>query len=153
MAVQKNMDARNFGVAARLLGELLSQKGLPDQANLELRCKKCEEEKLADATLAPTFVCPVCTSQVSAGASRCGNCARPSSFCYQVRCTFHNLLSLSCGSNFYSSFYPGAMLMLVAVVASVGRQAPLSVRFLWRAVQSQGAGGRQSLHGVRIWRS
>ena len=43
MAVQKNMDARNFGVAARLLSELLSQKGLPDQANLELRRKKCEE--------------------------------------------------------------------------------------------------------------
>lgn len=43
MAIQKNMDARNFGVAARLLGELLTRKGLPDQASLEQRKKKCEE--------------------------------------------------------------------------------------------------------------
>lgn len=50
MAVQKNMDARNFGVAARLLDELLSRKGLPDQANLELRRKKCDEVRASPMT-------------------------------------------------------------------------------------------------------
>ena len=84
MAVIKNMEANNFGVAGRLL-QTLTKHTLPDQSNLELRLRKCEEEKVADASLPPNYLCPTCGTSVSVGAASCSSCSRPTSLCYQVR--------------------------------------------------------------------
>lgn len=85
MAVIKNMEAANYGVAGRLL-QVLTKQNLPDQANLETRLRKCEEERFADSSLPAPYSCPTCGSSVSVGAASCNSCSRPTYYCFQVRC-------------------------------------------------------------------
>lgn len=84
MAVNKNIEAGNYGVAARLLQTLLPLQ-LPDHASHETKLKKCEEEKLADGALPPPYTCPACSTSVSVGASVCPTCGRTPYFCGLVR--------------------------------------------------------------------
>lgn len=87
IAIDKSMETGNYGVAAHLLKPLLSLQ-LPDHASLASKLSKCEDEKLADKTLPPPYVCPACHTIVSPAAPVCPSCSRVPYFCVLVRISY-----------------------------------------------------------------
>lgn len=83
MAINKNMEVGNYGVAACILRSMLSRE-LPDRGSLEAKLKKCEEMGLADANPA-LLACPACEGRISPTDAQCPACSCPLFICFLVR--------------------------------------------------------------------
>ena len=80
LAIDKNMAARNYGVACRLL-QVLLQHRLPDSRALQDKYDVCAAHKWADASL-PPYTCPGCGRPASPASTECA-CDMPIKFCCQ----------------------------------------------------------------------
>jgi DNA-directed RNA polymerase subunit RPC12/RpoP len=93
MAINKNIDAGNYGIASRLLevyiisnfivtrNKILIPKNLPDKSKLEEKLKICKQHYSADGNT-PAFICPSCSTEVAAGIVAC-SCGRKIKFCFK----------------------------------------------------------------------
>lgn len=82
MAINKNMEARNYKVAARLIKTLLPLK-LMDQSTLEQKLEQCKENGMRNST---SYVvnCYRCTAPADYGETECTRCNNKFQFCHQV---------------------------------------------------------------------
>eukprot|EP01117_Protostelium_nocturnum_P020077 TRINITY_DN887_c0_g3_i3.p1 TRINITY_DN887_c0_g3~~TRINITY_DN887_c0_g3_i3.p1 ORF type:complete len:1630 (-),score=381.09 TRINITY_DN887_c0_g3_i3:54-4943(-) len=82
MAINKNMESRNFKVAARLLKTILPLK-LVDQTSLEQKLEQCKENGLRNST---SYVVPCfrCTAPADYGETECSRCNRKFQFCFKT---------------------------------------------------------------------
>lgn len=139
MAINKNLDVNNFGVAGRLLQSLVPLQ-LPDQATTESRLKKCEEEKFQDSSLPAPYICPSCNSSVSVGASLCPTCNRTPYFCALVRSP---LLLISRMINF----------LFCQVLGDYVDQVLSRLQLLWRALSPWSAARERQVSVLLLWTS
>jgi len=87
LAIDKNIAAKNFGIAARLI-QVLMPHNLPDAKEQAEKFKVCKSHKWSDHQL-PPYVCPACGQKVSPAAPECTVCGTAVKFC----CTGYKLLS------------------------------------------------------------
>eukprot|EP00727_Mastigamoeba_balamuthi_P005713 m51a1_g1761 TSET complex, TTRAY1 subunit (1688) ;mRNA; f:268160-274360 len=78
LAIDKNMEAANYGVAASLL-QVLMPHPLPDSAELAAKFKTCKSHKWANNAL-PMYTCPACQQPTSVANAAC-ECGAPIRFC------------------------------------------------------------------------
>eukprot|EP01119_Soliformovum_irregulare_P022277 TRINITY_DN7596_c0_g1_i1.p1 TRINITY_DN7596_c0_g1~~TRINITY_DN7596_c0_g1_i1.p1 ORF type:complete len:1781 (-),score=598.60 TRINITY_DN7596_c0_g1_i1:21-5363(-) len=96
MAINKNMDVRNWGIAARLIKSVLPLN-LKDGKLLEEKLKICQENGETNQQQFPS-ICQCCSNSINAGEQTCSLCNTPVQFCcktYQpitsssfMQCTF-----------------------------------------------------------------
>jgi hypothetical protein len=79
LAIDKNMAAKNFGVAARLI-QVLMPHNLPDSKEQAEKFKVCKTHKWSDHQL-PPYQCAACSVKLSPATPECSQCGTPVKFC------------------------------------------------------------------------
>jgi hypothetical protein len=82
MAINKNMQANNYRLAARLIRVLLSMK-VQDAAALEEKLVTCESNGFKSSL--PTAPCLGCGSLTDSSDVKCSFCGQRYQFCFKVR--------------------------------------------------------------------
>ena len=82
MAINKNIEASNYGIASKLL-DILIPKNLPDKLKLEEKQSICAQNQQQDRNV-ENILCKQCNSNVSVGNAVC-NCGSKIRFCFKVQ--------------------------------------------------------------------
>lgn len=92
MAINKNLEAQNFGIASHLIevrrrkanaqAQLLLTRNVPDKKRLEDELTKCRTMNMEDKSF-PPYTCPHCGHE-NIGAVQCSICSHKVKFCFKV---------------------------------------------------------------------
>eukprot|EP01133_Synstelium_polycarpum_P005698 gene5698-6582_t len=104
MAIRYNIEAKNYGVAARLVDTLilLPSTSFGERDILESQLSLCKENGCSNQAL-PMYICPQCKSSASFEQSTRCSCSRPIRWCFLTYEIIKDLTYLQC--NFCSSTY------------------------------------------------
>jgi hypothetical protein len=96
MAINRNMDAQNFKLSAKLIKTLLPL-GLQDAPKLQERLSVCEKNNFVDNSTFP-YQCPSCKKSTDISESTCDNCKTKILFCWKTHLPITQSTYLQCSA-------------------------------------------------------
>eukprot|EP01114_Cavostelium_apophysatum_P013531 TRINITY_DN3296_c0_g1_i1.p1 TRINITY_DN3296_c0_g1~~TRINITY_DN3296_c0_g1_i1.p1 ORF type:complete len:1699 (-),score=536.14 TRINITY_DN3296_c0_g1_i1:50-5146(-) len=105
MAINKNLEVRNYGTAGRFLKQLLSISSIPDAPAMQEKLKLCEDNKFVNQQRY-AYTCPCCSTPGDCAIDECSTCNTKIQFCHKsfepiTQSAFHHCLL--CDSVFSTS--------------------------------------------------